>query len=177
MTATFPSAELTMRAPRAGEEAAVRHMIETVLAGYGLGYDQDPDDRELDDLPAAYSHPGDCFHVLETPDGRIVGTGGLRRLSDGVAEIHKMYFLPEIRGQGYGKKLMGLLLDHARRHGYRRITLETNHNLVEACRLYEKFGFVRSPQPLSLCNCDLRYDLHLSPPAETGHTQCNDSAV
>lgn len=177
MFPVLPGTDLCLRPPRAGDEPAVRRMIETVLAGYGMGYDQDPADNELDDLPGAYSHPGECFYVLEAGDGRILGTGGLRRLSGEVAEIHKMYFLPEIRGRGYGKKLMALLLTHARRHGYRRVTLETNRALVEACRLYEKFGFAASEQPLGLCNCDLRYDLTLSATPETGNAQCNKSAV
>lgn len=162
MTLTATRTRTVLRGPRLGEEPLIRAMIESVLADYGMPYDQNPDDFELDNLPAAYAHPAECFFVLEDSEtGRVLGTSGLKRLSNDLAEIRKMYLRPELRGQGFGRQLMTRMLEHARRAGYRRVTLETNHELAEACRLYDRFGFRKRPITDSRCNCDLRYDLEL----------------
>ena len=52
-----------------------------------------------------------------------------------------MYFLPEARGHGWGRKLMEKCLDTARRLGYQKCYLETVERMQTANLLYKKMGF------------------------------------
>jgi len=78
--------------------------------------------------------PG-CAHVLaRDPTGRPVGTG--RLLPDG--RIGRMAVLPEWRGKGIGRRILGLLEAEARRRGLRRVTL---HAQTRAQGFYEAAGY------------------------------------
>ena len=53
-------------------------------------------------------------------DGKPVAGGGVKRDDDGVAEIKRMYVVPEARRQGLGRRLLEALEDAARELGYAR---------------------------------------------------------
>jgi putative acetyltransferase len=75
-----------------------------------------------------------------------------------------MYFLPEARGRGYGRRLLEELIALARARGFRRLTLDTASVLHEAIALYRRMGFVPF-QPANMPQrCDQAYVLHLAPP-------------
>ena len=78
-------------------------------------------------------------------DGRDVVMGGVRWLSDGVAELKRMYVDPSVRGRGLSRQLLRALLSFAGEAGYREVWLETGTKQPEAMALYESFGF--SPIP------------------------------
>ena len=50
---------------------------------------------------------GDCDTVLAYSDTEPVGTGALRELAPGIAEIKRMYVVPEHRGAGVAKRILG----------------------------------------------------------------------
>ena len=115
--------------------------------------------EEVDDMAGAYAQPGCAYFVVER-DGRVCGGGGIAPLDDpepGICELRKMYFLPELRGLGAGKALIGQCLDTARKLGYRRCYLETLTGMDAAQKLYEARGFARIPKALG----------------NTGHFGCN----
>ena len=91
-------------------------------------------------------------------NGRAVGMGALRRHEDGIGEVKRMYTLPETRGQGVAKAIVGEIERLARREGYRRLVLETGavDGFKSAWRVYEQSGF-------NTCGAVLDY------PADTGH--------
>lgn len=121
-----------------GEEAAIQDLVRSVLAEFGLEFDLEGQDRDLVDIAASYD--GGCFRVIEEA-GWIVGCGGLYRLDHETGELRKMYVLPERRGRGWGRLLLGGLLDDARRRGMTRVTLESHSSLLAARALYESVGF------------------------------------
>jgi GNAT superfamily N-acetyltransferase len=88
--------------------------------------------------------PGGAFVVL-TVDGRAVAGGGVRRLEDGVAEIKRMYVLPEARGQGLGRVLLRALEAAAAELGYDRVRLDTAEELSAAIGLYRAEGYEAIP--------------------------------
>lgn len=49
------------------------------------------------------------------------------------------------RGRGIGKRLIAEAIERARADGCQRITLLSDHDNARAHRLYESFGFSRSP--------------------------------
>jgi len=63
-----------------------------------------------------------------------------------VAEVKRMYVVPEARGRGYSKVLMGHAEDTARKAGATRIVLETGTKQPEAVGLYRAIGYTTVPR-------------------------------
>jgi putative acetyltransferase len=142
------------------DNAAVASIIRQVMAEYGaVGCGYSINDSEVDAMYEAYPAPGSAFYVVERA-GRVLGCGGMGPLQggqDGVCELRKMYFMPELRGTGLGTRLLGTILVAARAAGYTLCYLETLENMTQARSLYGRHGF----QPID-------YAL-----GNTGHSSCN----
>jgi GNAT superfamily N-acetyltransferase len=74
-------------------------------------------------------------------DGMHAGSIGLTDEGGDDAAIRWFLLSPEVRGTGLGRRLLGELLDLARRLGYRRVFLETFSELHAAAHLYLEAGF------------------------------------
>ena len=157
----------SIRPIQAEDSPVVAHIIRQVMAEFdtvGEGYSSE--DREIDDMYSAYDSPRHVFYVIEK-DGRILGCGGIGSLpgeEQDICELKKMYFLPELRGMGLGKKLVLQCLDDARRLGYRSCYLETVDRMWQANRLYQQMGFKKLESrcgDTGHCSCDAYYALML----------------
>lgn len=137
------------------DAAAVRSVVFSVLAGYGLKPDPEGADLDLFALSASYAQDGGWFAVVTDPSGQVVGTVGLKRVADAVFELRKMYLLAPYRGRGVGRWLLTRAMDEARRRGGRKVVLETATVLREAVGLYQRFGFQRVDHTPGACRCDL----------------------
>ncbi|WP_333668798.1 GNAT family N-acetyltransferase [Acinetobacter guillouiae] len=106
-------------------------------------------DPILDDLYQVYAQPNAQYWIIEDADGRVVGGGGLSPLQGDatVLEIQKMYFLPELRGLGFAKKILEKCFEFAQQQGFQSCYLETTQDLWQAIKLYEKLGFEHLSQP------------------------------
>lgn len=118
----------------------VRALVAKVLVEYGLPPEPGRTDACLNDIEASYIRSGGVFEVI-LDDQRILGCYGLLPVSKDICELRKMYFLPELRGQGMGKKTLQRALKAAKKAGFRRVELTTAASLTEAISLYKKFGF------------------------------------
>jgi putative acetyltransferase len=140
-----------IRPIRPGDDDAVAGIIRTVMTGFGAcGAGFAIHDPEVAAMSAAYARDGAAYFVVEV-DGTVQGGGGVAPLDGGdsdVCELRKMYFLPELRGRGAGRALIGRCLDAARGLGYRRCYLETLTGMDAAQRLYAANGFRRIDAPL-----------------------------
>lgn len=144
----------------AKDAAACRAILEAVLPAYGLKVDFEKTDRDLTDVEGTYLAKGGMFWVVEDA-GRVVGMGGVEKKSPEVGEVRKMYFLPELRGKGFGRKLLDEIQAFARASGIKTLTLETASVLKEAIALYEKYGFRPDVSLLKTKRCDTAYRLEL----------------
>jgi GNAT superfamily N-acetyltransferase len=90
--------------------------------------------------PAEMVPPAGWF-VLLCVGGAVVAGGGVRRLGDGVAEIKRMYVLPEHRGRGLGRALLEGLEAAAADLGYVRVRLDTAASMDAALALYGRAGY------------------------------------
>lgn len=100
-------------------------------------------DGALDKLCAGAPPAGVFYLVLD--DDVAVGMGGLRRVSDGVGEIKRIYVNKAVRGAGVGVRILDRLIEDARSFGYRELVLDTGPFMTSAHRLYEAAGFVDIP--------------------------------
>ncbi len=73
--------------------------------------------------------------------GRAVCCGGLKRLEDGVAEIKRMYVVPDARGRGVARALLAALEGAARDLGYAIVRLDTGPRQPGAEALYRASGY------------------------------------
>lgn len=165
------SDQLAVRPIRPQDDAPIAAIIRRVLREFGGGgpgfADSDPG---IETLHEVYGLPGAAYFVLTRGD-RVVGGGGVGPLAGGaepdVCELQKMYFLPEARGLGHGRRMLELCLRTARQLGYRRCYLETLKAMTAARALYEKTGFRPLGAPLGATGhggCDAWYLCDPIPP-------------
>lgn len=149
-----------LRPIRSEDDPAIAAIIREVMTSYGfVGQGYSIADPSLDRMTATYDHLRSAYWVLESDD-RVVGGGGFAQLQGAlpeVCEVQKMYFLPEARGHGWGRKLLALILEEAVRTGFTYAYLETVTSLKEANHLYRDFGFRLLEGPMG----------------NTGHSRCN----
>ncbi|MGE0132219.1 MAG: GNAT family N-acetyltransferase [Blastocatellales bacterium] len=133
-----------------------------VLTEYGLPPDPESKDADLNDIEENYIKPGGVFELIEDKAGTLLGTFGLCPLDKDTCELRKMYFVPQVRGMGLGRRVLERAVGHARRLGFKTIVLETNSVLKEAIRLYTRFGFTPEPVEHATERCDQAYILKLA---------------
>lgn len=164
-----PSPEnLTIRAIEAQDDAALETLVISVLTEFGcVGPGYASDDPELKALSEAYTVvPGETndrgyWVILDEQDGTILGGSGFSRLKgtrekEGICELQKVYFRSQLRGLGFGRKIIELCIQEATQAGYHTIYLETMPQMKSAVGLYEKLGFKFLPTYLG----------------DTGHRSC-----
>lgn len=152
-----------IRPIQAADNPVVAHIIRTVMTEFGaVGHGFSIMDPEVDQMYQAYQAPSSVYFVIE--QGEVIkGCGGVASLvggEAGVGELKKMYFLPALRGLGYGRKLINLLEKEAKALGYRQLYIETLASMESANRLYQRSGYEQLDQPLGNTGhsgCDLFY--------------------
>lgn len=83
--------------------------------------------------------------AYEKSSGQPLGCGGLRRLSDGTAEIKRIYVLPYARGSGVATAILTALEYRARAAGYEVITAEAGSAQPDGRRFYQHGGYTEVP--------------------------------
>ena len=119
-------------------------LIGAALADLSDRYGGDGDSTPVD--PAQFEPPAGAFLVAWL-DGHPAGCGGWRTYHGDrdVAEVKRMYTVPEVRGRGVALALLRALEEAARQAGRKRIVLETGNRQPEAIALYIKAGYERIP--------------------------------
>ncbi len=96
-------------------------------------------------LDAEEVREGHGVFLIARRNGRPVGCGALRRISEGTGEVKRMYVVPEERGRRVGRAILDALESHAPALGIKRLVLETGTRQQAAIALYRNAGFVHIP--------------------------------
>jgi ribosomal protein S18 acetylase RimI-like enzyme len=91
---------------------------------------------------AEFEPPAGTFLIARVGEETVAG-GGLRRWSDGIAEIKRMWTAPAHRGRGYARRVLAALEEAAGALGYRAVRLETGSFQTAALALYRSAGYRR----------------------------------
>ncbi len=161
----FSPDDFTLRPIQPSDNPSVAHIIRTVMTEFGaIGEGYSIMDPEVDNMYGAYNSPKTAFYVVAKKEGgEVFGCGGIGPLTGGepaVCELKKMYFLPALRGLGFGQLMVTTCLDKAGKLGYRRCYLETLERMSQANRLYQKMGFEKICGPMGATGhggCDSWY--------------------
>jgi GNAT superfamily N-acetyltransferase len=136
-----------------GDEAAglLRQMRAEALLRYG---------DVLDASVPATNQPlaaRGAFFIAQV-EGKAVACAALHPMGAEVAEVKRMYVIPEARRRGVARRLLAELEARAAMLGFTALRLETGNRQPEAIALYESSGFRRiAPYgshvdyPLSIC--------------------------
>ena len=159
LTHSREQAPYTIRPIQVDDNPFVARLIrETMTEFNAVGEGYSINDSEVDDMFNAYQADNASFWVIDLK-GAILGSGGIGPLEGGdsdTCELKKMYFRPNLRGIGFGKKLVGICLNAARDIGYKKCYLETLDRMWQANLLYQKMGFKK----------------HACQEGNTGHSSC-----
>lgn len=153
---------MTIREFRPGDEAAFRRLNEEWIERY---FALEPKDHIslADPQGTILDAGGRIFLAFE--EGEPVGCCALLRMGAGEFEVAKMAVTEAAQGGGIGRRLLEKAIAEARAAGAQRLSLDTNHKLVAAIRLYESMGFRRIPPerivPSPYARADTYMELHL----------------
>ena len=135
--------------------AAMDAEMDALYAGFGDGMSE----AMSANIDAALTvHPEEMVSTVGAFDGdQLVGHAALRPFADAL-EVKRVIVLPEYRGQGISKRIMGELETIAVERGVAKLVLQTGPRQQEAIALYEKLGYalipnfgLYAPIPLFLC--------------------------
>ena len=108
-----------------------------------LGWEYQPDGRHSDmvSIENTYIRHG-CFWCL-FEEGDLIGMAAARCIDneDNVAELKRLYVLPEHQGKGYGGMLFKYALDYVTEQRYRIVRVDTRHDRAASLHLIDKYRF------------------------------------
>jgi GNAT superfamily N-acetyltransferase len=141
VNADDPAPTLDFRPGRVDEDpgaalvAAMRAEIAALYAGLVL------DGADMPQAgPRELGPPGGRF-LIGWLGEEPVCCGGLKRLDDQTCEIKRMYVVPQARGRGVARALLGNLEDLARELGYTVARLDSGDRQPHAIALYTSVGY------------------------------------
>jgi DNA-binding MarR family transcriptional regulator/ribosomal protein S18 acetylase RimI-like enzyme len=90
-----------------------------------------------------FTAPADRLLVAERAN-RFAGSVAVKELSRTTYQLRFLLVEPAARGSGLGRRLVQMVVDHARERNARRVVLDTASDLRSARGLYEAVGFRRT---------------------------------
>ncbi|MHC1681050.1 MAG: GNAT family N-acetyltransferase [Methanomassiliicoccales archaeon] len=83
--------------------------------------------------------------VVAWLDGMPIGCGAITTMSESIAHVKRVFVRSGFRGNGFGRRIMGVLENKATELGYSLLFLETADKQFEAIRMYTTLGYERVP--------------------------------
>jgi ribosomal protein S18 acetylase RimI-like enzyme len=97
-------------------------------------------ETEIETLPGKYTSPGGAL-IIALIDCKAAGCIALRKISDDICEMKRLYVKDSYRGFGIGIGLVNMIIEEAIMLNYRFIRLDTLPTMKKAQDLYKSLGF------------------------------------
>jgi ribosomal protein S18 acetylase RimI-like enzyme len=118
----------------------VRELFLEYASHLGIDLSFQDFDTEVATLPGKYAPPDGALFIALS-DGRPVGCIALRKITDAICEMKRLYVHPDSRGLGLGRKRSHRIIETAIARHYRVMRLDTLPSMKEAQDLYRSLGF------------------------------------
>jgi putative acetyltransferase len=96
--------------------------------------------HQMNNLGEYFRPPEECL-LVATCRNEPAGCVALRKLSDDICEMKRLYVRPKFRGMKIGTNLANTVIAQARKIGYKHMRIHTISALEQANRLYKWLGF------------------------------------
>jgi ribosomal protein S18 acetylase RimI-like enzyme len=106
---------------------------------FDLGY-QDFE-KELRNISQQYKEPEGALLLSFVGNESAMGCAGVRKFSEDIAELKRLYVKPEYRSLKIGRRLLESAIDTAKELNYKFIRLDTVPGQTKAQELYHYLGF------------------------------------
>lgn len=157
------SEEWSIRAYVPSHRASLFAFFGEVLAGMGYEFLPEGKDSDIGGIESAYTANRGSFHIVQA-GGKVHGSVGLRKFSEEIAELKRLYLAAELRGKGIGRELCLQAIRDASALGYKFLRLDTTPKSAAAIALFTKLGFYPIPRYNADPYAELFMELDLSPP-------------
>ena len=118
-----------------------RELIEEYASWLGVDLCFQGFEKELRELPGDYSPPYGRL-LLAVDDVQIAGCIAIRRIGSDTCEMKRLYVRPAFRGRGLGRELASVIIEDARKIGYKKMRLDTlPRRMQQAVSMYHALGF------------------------------------
>lgn len=97
-------------------------------------------ETEFKTLPGKYAPP-DGVLILALIDDKVAGCIALRKISEDICEMKRLYVRDDYRGLGIGRRLITMIIKEALTLNYYYIRLDTLPTMKKAQDLYISLGF------------------------------------
>lgn len=97
-------------------------------------------DSELEHLADKYGLPEGRLYIVKV-ENEVAGCIGLRKIDNENCEMKRLYVRPKFRGHKIANKLVEIIIEDAKKIGYKNMLLDTLPFLEGAIYLYKKYGF------------------------------------
>jgi len=125
------------------EIQTIRKLFEEYASSLNFNLSFQNFDEELNNLPSEYASP-DGSLMLALHNGSPAGCVGLRKITNDVCEMKRLYVRDNFRGLQIGKSLTEKIIAEAKRIGYKKMRLDTVPSMKAARKLYKSLGFYKT---------------------------------
>jgi N-acetylglutamate synthase-like GNAT family acetyltransferase len=103
-------------------------------------------ETELAQLEQGKYTPPEGTILLALHEGEFLGAVALRKFTDEICEMKRLYVHPKGRGASIGLQLAQQIIQKAREMGYQKMRLDSHPALTKARQLYVELGFYDIPK-------------------------------
>jgi GNAT superfamily N-acetyltransferase len=132
-----------LRPAEAQDTDGIQTLIAEVYAEYDCRLDVERDEPYLSDPAACFRQSGGELWVVED-EGVVKASGAVWLHAGALAELKTLYVHRRLRRQGWGRRLVTMAIDHARRNGRRQMILWSDTRFLDAHRLYTAMDFLQT---------------------------------
>ena len=129
-----------------------------------LGWEYQPEDRHSDivNIEDIYLRHGSFWCLFRGEE--LIGMVAVRCFENdnSVAELKRLYVLPDYQGKGYGGMLFKHALDYAKKQGFKTVRADTRQDRAASLHLISKHRFRQIERYNNNAFAELFYELDLT---------------